>query len=206
MAELKKVLVAQLQDPSRSVEEHEKTLECVLLFSMKGIVDFYLFYVDRTLLEFQSNDEALWIYFDSHSNHIMERMNSEHSSSIKVVEGMKPSFFSSRSLKIGRISQRLCGTANDLLPRSLCRSNYKMRCHFSKRRRTTCCWVCALHPYFRVNASYLLCFLPAKSASEPAWQAVLDLVKNVSETISSSLPSFWTLSKNFIDGKYKKVC
>jgi hypothetical protein len=79
-----------------------------------------------------------------------------------------------------------------------------MRCHFSKRRRTTCCWVCGLHLFLKVQLIH--CFLPAKSASEPAWQAVLDLVKNVSEAISSSLPSFWTLSKNFIDGKYKKVC
>jgi hypothetical protein len=153
MAELKKVLVAQLQDPSRSVEEHEKTFECVLLlFSMKGVVDFFcLFYVRRTLLEFQSNDEHLWIYFDSQSNHIMERMNSEYSSSIKVVEGMKTSLFSSQGLKISRVrvSQRLCGTANYLLPRSLCRSNYKMRCHFSKRRRTTCCWVWAPPVFFK---------------------------------------------------------
>jgi len=106
--------------------------------------------VRRTLLEFQSTDEHLWIYFDSQSNHIMERMNSEHSSSIKVVEGMKTSFFSSQGLRIGciRVFQRLCGTANHLLPRSFCRSNYKMRCHFSKRRRTTCCWVCGLHLFF----------------------------------------------------------
>ncbi len=66
---------------------------CTSVFHERHRRFFYLFSVHRTLLEFQSNDEALWIYFDSHSNHIMERMNSEHSSSIKVVEGMKTSFF-----------------------------------------------------------------------------------------------------------------
>jgi exocyst complex component 2 len=47
--------------------------------------------------------------------------------------------------------------------------------------------------------------LIAKSAGEPAGQAVQDLVKNVSEAISSSLPSFWEISKNFMDGKFNKV-
>ena len=37
------------------------------------------------------------------------------------------------------------------------------------------------------------------------WQAIFDLVKNISEVLLSSLPNFWKISKNFIDGKYKKV-
>ena len=37
------------------------------------------------------------------------------------------------------------------------------------------------------------------------WQAVFDLVKNISEVLLSSLPNFWKISKNFADGKYKKV-
>ena len=45
----------------------------------------------------------------------------------------------------------------------------------------------------------------AKSADEPIWQAVLDVVKNVSEAMMSSLPSFWRISKDFMEGKFKKV-
>ena len=48
-------------------------------------------------------------------------------------------------------------------------------------------------------------FFAAKSADEPIWQAILDMVKNVSEAMLSSLPSFWRISKDFMDGKFKKV-
>ena len=45
----------------------------------------------------------------------------------------------------------------------------------------------------------------AKSAEEPIWQAILEMVKNVSEAMISSLPSFWRISKDFMEGKFKKV-
>ncbi|EKM75617.1 hypothetical protein AGABI1DRAFT_46058 [Agaricus bisporus var. burnettii JB137-S8] len=45
-----------------------------------------------------------------------------------------------------------------------------------------------------------------KSENEPVWEAVFSLVKSVSEVLLSSLPDFWKISKNFMDGKYKKVC
>jgi hypothetical protein len=48
-------------------------------------------------------------------------------------------------------------------------------------------------------------FFAAKSADEPLWQAILDMVKNVSEAMMSSLPSFWRISKDFMEGKFKKV-
>ncbi|KAF7761527.1 hypothetical protein Agabi119p4_9519 [Agaricus bisporus var. burnettii] len=43
-----------------------------------------------------------------------------------------------------------------------------------------------------------------KSENEPVWEAVFSLVKGVSEVLLSSLPDFWKISKNFMDGKYKK--
>ena len=45
----------------------------------------------------------------------------------------------------------------------------------------------------------------AKSAREPIWQAIWDLVKSVSEAMANPLPNFWKISKNFIEGKYRKV-
>ena len=50
-----------------------------------------------------------------------------------------------------------------------------------------------------------LLLLPAESVADPGWHAVLDLVKTVSESISSSLHSFWAISKSLIDGKLKRV-
>lgn len=39
-------------------------------------------------MDFQSNDEPLWTYFDSQSEHIINRMTSEHERAVKKVEGM----------------------------------------------------------------------------------------------------------------------
>lgn len=43
------------------------------------------------------------------------------------------------------------------------------------------------------------------SRSEPVWLAILGLVKSVSEVISTSLPSFWKVGKDFLEGRFKKV-
>ncbi|KAF7349293.1 Exocyst complex component SEC5 [Mycena sanguinolenta] len=44
----------------------------------------------------------------------------------------------------------------------------------------------------------------AKCAAEPAWQAISDMVKTLSEIVLSSLPNFWRISKSFMDGKFKR--
>lgn len=51
----------------------------------------------------------------------------------------------------------------------------------------------------------LILIYAAKSAREPIWQAIWDLVKSVSEAMANPLPNFWKISKNFIEGKYRKV-
>jgi hypothetical protein len=53
-----------------------------------------------------------------------------------------------------------------------------------------------LHPHLRHVA---------QSPGEPVWQAIHDMVKNISEAMMSSLPTFWKISKSFMDGKLKKV-
>jgi hypothetical protein len=37
------------------------------------------------------------------------------------------------------------------------------------------------------------------------WQAILDLVKQLSEVMLSSLPHFWRIATDFTSGKLKKV-
>lgn len=149
MGEMKKVLVAQLQDSTRSVEEQEKTLE--------------------TLLELQSSDDPVWTYFDSHHTHIMDKMSGSYRSSIKLVEA------SLRASEVARAPDGLDSLLETELQRAMVQLEAK-------------------------QADIII----AKSAGEPAWQTVLDLVKSISEAISSSLPSFWRISKNFMDGKFKK--
>jgi exocyst complex component 2 len=51
----------------------------------------------------------------------------------------------------------------------------------------------------------VLIYSAGSSQGESVWQAIFDMTKNVSEVLIASLPNFWKISKNFIDGKYKKV-
>lgn len=44
-----------------------------------------------------------------------------------------------------------------------------------------------------------------EGAGAPAWKALQDLVKEVSECILTSLPSFWKVAKTYMEGKYHKV-
>ncbi|CAA7268400.1 unnamed protein product [Cyclocybe aegerita] len=149
MAEMRKVLVKQLEDGTRSVEEQEKTIEM--------------------LLEFQSGDDPVWTYLDSHHTHIMNQMSSAHRASVATIEEI---------LEASRIKR-----GNMTLESSLEMQLQTAMRHLEDRQVDV---------------------VIATSAAEPAWLAVLDLVRYISEAISSSLPNFWRISKNFIDGKYKK--
>lgn len=45
----------------------------------------------------------------------------------------------------------------------------------------------------------------AEGAGAPAWKAILALIKEVSECILTSLPSFWKVAKTYTEGNYHKV-
>lgn len=45
----------------------------------------------------------------------------------------------------------------------------------------------------------------AQASGHEVWQAILDMVKAVSEVLLSSLPNFWKIARSYIDGKYKRV-
>ncbi len=62
---------------------------------------------------------------------------------------------------------------------------------------------CKSHVLFLLGTTPIFA---AKSPGEPGWQAIHDLVKNISETMMTSLPTFWKISKSFMDGKLKKEC
>ncbi|KAJ7136006.1 exocyst complex component Sec5-domain-containing protein [Mycena epipterygia] len=65
MGEMRNVLVSQLQDPRRSVEEQEKTLEI--------------------LLELQTNDDPVWTYFDSQHSYIIKQMNTSFKTNVGTI-------------------------------------------------------------------------------------------------------------------------
>ncbi|KAH9477787.1 Exocyst complex component SEC5B [Psilocybe cubensis] len=150
IAQMRSVLISQLQDSSRSVEEQEKTLE--------------------VLVELQSNDDPVWNYFDSHHKHILDAMNKAYRSSAKVIEAT--------------IQKTLADTpTSDSLGTSL-----------QTQLQTVIADLMAHKPETLI----------AKSPGEPVWQAIHDMIKNISEAMLSSLPSFWKIAKGFMDGKFKK--
>lgn len=88
MAKMKIVLVSQLEDTNRSVDEHERTLESVQFHSPQMFRANGADFLYRILMDFQSNDEPLWTYLESQNKHIINRMTSEHENAVKKIEGM----------------------------------------------------------------------------------------------------------------------
>ncbi|KNZ82265.1 Exocyst complex component 2 [Termitomyces sp. J132] len=66
MGEMRNVLVAQLQDPTRTLEEHEKTIE--------------------VLLDLPVGEDPIWIYFDSQHKHILEEMKKANRSATAMIQ------------------------------------------------------------------------------------------------------------------------
>lgn len=45
----------------------------------------------------------------------------------------------------------------------------------------------------------------AAAAGASVWRAALEVVRAVTESVMALLPSFWKISRAYIDGKYQKV-
>ncbi|KAI1798032.1 exocyst complex component Sec5-domain-containing protein [Ganoderma leucocontextum] len=68
MAQMRNELLAKLQEPSRSVEEQEKTIEI--------------------LYEFNSSDDPAWTYFDAHHMHIMQNMKDVYATASNTIQAL----------------------------------------------------------------------------------------------------------------------
>ncbi|KAG8216446.1 exocyst complex component Sec5-domain-containing protein [Butyriboletus roseoflavus] len=65
MGEMKSLLLSKLQEPSRSAEEQEKTIEI--------------------LLELNTSEDPIWTYFDSQHTHIMKQINASYRSGVEAI-------------------------------------------------------------------------------------------------------------------------
>jgi exocyst complex component 2 len=65
MAEMKSLLLSKLQEPGRSVEEQEKTIEI--------------------LLELNTSEDPIWTYFDSQHTHVIKRINDSYRSGVAAI-------------------------------------------------------------------------------------------------------------------------
>ncbi|KAJ7039787.1 exocyst complex component sec5 [Mycena alexandri] len=150
MGEMRNVLVSQLQDPRRSVEEQEKTLEL--------------------LMDIQTNDDPVWTYFDSQHKYIIKQMNTSYKTAVSSIRAALE-----KSEPDNASQDNLTSIIAAQLQIALAALDNKQS-----------------------EAAV------AKCAAEPAWIAVSDMVKTLSEIVLSSLPNFWRISKSFMDGKYKR--
>jgi exocyst complex component 2 len=87
MSEMKNMINSQLQDPTRSVEEQEKTIEyvlslCVSCWNLKVCICL------RILLELNTSDEHIWTYFDSQHKSIIKQMKDSYSSAVSSIKSL----------------------------------------------------------------------------------------------------------------------
>lgn len=45
----------------------------------------------------------------------------------------------------------------------------------------------------------------AQGGGHEIWETIWEMVKAMSEVLLSSLPNFWKVAKNFLEGKFKRV-
>jgi exocyst complex component 2 len=82
MGEMRNMLNSRLQDPSRSIEDQEKTIEYVQsAFAIQP--EFEPVY--RILLELSTSDEPVWAYFDGQHKYIMRQMRETYNSAISKI-------------------------------------------------------------------------------------------------------------------------
>ncbi|KZP15940.1 hypothetical protein FIBSPDRAFT_1047870 [Athelia psychrophila] len=149
MGEMRNMLLSQLKDPTRSVEEQEKTIEI--------------------LMELGSADDSVWTYFDNQHSYIIGQMNHAYKTALSAIRRANQKSIPSSPEDLNKVlvSQlQTCLVALD-----------------SKQSET----------------------LVAQSGEPEVWQAIFDMIKNVSETMLSTLPNFWRISKNFLDGKFRRT-
>ncbi|KAF8633062.1 hypothetical protein AX15_001537 [Amanita polypyramis BW_CC] len=150
MTEMKNALHFQLQNPSRTVEEQEKTIEI--------------------LMDLQGNEDPIWIYFDNQHKHILDQMDKAYKTAVAHIESMRDK------------------TAEDTLITS---DDGWLRAR-------------ELHAAMLALEAKSADVVIAKSTGEPIWQAIWDMIKAISEAMVNALPNFWKISKNFMEGKYRK--
>ena len=47
--------------------------------------------------------------------------------------------------------------------------------------------------------------VPAQGSGSDIWKSTLELVKSLSDVLTSSLPHFWKIAKDYTEGKFRKV-
>jgi exocyst complex component 2 len=94
MDQMKTILLNRLKEPSRSLEDHEKTIEYdyyLCLGCSFGSLSCEIFSI---LLELSNSDGPIWVYFDSQHKHILQRVETTYKIARARVMGKPPEAFS----------------------------------------------------------------------------------------------------------------
>ncbi|KAG2106117.1 exocyst complex component Sec5-domain-containing protein [Suillus cothurnatus] len=123
------------------------------------------------LLELNVPEDPIWTYFDSQHKRIMDRMNAAYRTGVANIDG---AFLSSTKSR----------TAPELSSPDSLRQILGAQLQ-----------VCILALESKAPEAVL-----AQAGGHEVWQAIWDMVKNISEVMVSSLPNFWKIARSFWRG------
>ena len=157
-------------------------------------------------MELMPNDEAVWTYFDAQHKYILEQMQDTYNAAKTGIKSMccfQPQ------------STAYTNDNDDSPPREELSRNQLPRliAYHSINAVEDLCGCVGLettrHDHWWVHSIdrlFVLCMTRnhvAQAGGHDVWQAIMAMVKNVSEVMLSSLPNFWKISRAFLDGKFK---
>lgn len=161
----------------------------------------------RILLDLQTGDDPIWTYFDSQHKHILSQMNKTYRASVSSIKCMcntdiKGFYLIVTTAVIDKTTPETTGPGSLTITVAAQIQNAVLALE-SKQPD-----VIIGTPSSLVTSTPLLTSPfrhVARSSAEPVWQAILDMVKNISETMLANLPNFWKIAKGFMEGRYRKV-
>lgn len=145
-----------------------------------------------TLVEIQQNDEPMWIYFDAQHKHVLEQMRKTYSKAVTHIEG-EPSYGIPTMALLEMGLNCLDALRKNINPLDNDQDVHTMQVALELQS--------AVYAIEHKQADIII----AKTADERAWQAIVEMVKGISDVMLSMLPNFWRIAKGFVDGKFKKV-
>ncbi|KAG1737399.1 exocyst complex component Sec5-domain-containing protein [Suillus lakei] len=128
------------------------------------------------LLELNVPEDPIWTYFDSQHKHIMDRMSAAYRTGVSNTDG---------AFLLHPLKSR---TAPDLSSPNALRQTLGAQLQ-----------VCIVALESKSPEAVI-----AQAGGHEVWQAIWDMVKNVSEVMVSSLPNFWKIARSFLEGKFKR--
>lgn len=149
-------------------------------------------------------DDPVWVYFDSQHKYILTRMQQSHTVCFRAVHGVCTGSHNRRnmySLGLPDVRESMSPSLSE--PAALAKD---LHVAISALGLITADDVHGeLGAKCKSSGVLINCGCVAKGTGSEVWISILAMVKSISEVILSSLPPFWKVAKDYMDGKFKKV-